>query len=231
MFQAAYPAVLPTELGFQHAANAIAAFEVEAFTTVNSPLDQYLRGDNSGLSDAEKRGAVLFLGKAGCGSCHLGPHLTDQQFHSIGVPQLGPGMTPEEPEDHGHERATGSVGERYQFRTPPLRNVELTAPYMHDGAYTTLEAAVRHYLDTGTALRSYNAAQLRADLQGSQLADPATLDAMAATLDPMVQTPLTLSDAEVGDIVAFLKSLTDPAARNLSGTTPASVPSGLPVGD
>jgi cytochrome c peroxidase len=231
MFQAAYPAVAPPELGFQHAANAIAAFEVEAFTSVNSPLDRYVRGDDGALSEVEKRGALLFFGKAGCGSCHLGPQLTDQQFHSIGVPQVGPGLAPESPEDHGRERVTGGAGERYQFRTPPLRNVELTGPYMHDGAYTTLEAAVRHYLNTATALRAYDASQLREDLRPSHVSDPSTLDAMAATLDALVQAPLALSDAEVDDLVRFLKSLTDPAARDLSGAIPPSVPSGLPVGD
>ena len=231
MFQAAYPAVAPSELGFQHAANAIAAFEVEVFTSVNSPLDRYVRGDEAALTEPEKRGALLFFGEAGCGSCHLGSHLTDQQFHSIGVPQVGPGFAPESPLDHGRERVTGVAGERFQFRTPPLRNVELTGPYMHDGAYTTLEAAVRHYLNTATALRSFDASQLREDLRASHVSDPSTLDAMAATLDSRVQSPLTLSDAEVDEIVAFLKALTDPTARNLTGTIPASVPSGLPVGD
>ena len=82
-----------------------------------------------------------------------------------------------------------------------------------------------------TALRSYDASQLREDLRASHLSDPSTLDAMAATLDVRVRSPLALGDAEVDDVVAFLMSLTDPAARDLSGTIPASVPSGLPVGD
>jgi cytochrome c peroxidase len=231
MFQAAYPTVAPSELGFQHAANAIAAFEVSAFTTLNSPLDRYLHGDNSALGEAEKRGSILFFGRAGCGSCHLGPHLTDQLFHNIGTPQVGPGFAPEDPEDRGRERVTGFASDRYQFRTPPLRNVELTAPYMHDGSYMTLEAAVRHYVNTETALRSYDASQLREDVRASHLSDPSILDAMAARIDVMVRSPLPLNDAEVGDIVAFLKSLTDPASRDLSGTIPASVPSGLPVHD
>ena len=231
MFQAAYPAVPPAELGFQHAANAIAAFEVEAFTSVNSPFDRYVRGDEAALGEPEKRGAILFFGKAGCGSCHLGPQLTDQLFHAIGVPQVGPGMSPDEPQDPGLARVTASQTDRFRFRTPPLRNVELTGPYMHDGAYTTLEAAVRHYLSTNTALRSYDASQLRADLRASHLSDPATLDALAASIDPLVQAPLTLSDGEVADIMLFLRSLTDPAASGLGTTIPASVPSGLPVGD
>jgi cytochrome c peroxidase len=231
MFQAAYPAVAPAELGFQHAANAIAAFEVSAFTALNSPLDRYLHGDDSALGEAEKRGAILFFGRAGCGSCHLGPHLTDQQFHSIGVPQVGPGFAPEDAEDRGRERVTGLASDRYRFRTPPLRNVELTAPYMHDGAYATLKAAVRHYVNTETALRSYDATQLREDLRASHLSDASLITAMAATIDPMVRSPLTLSDAEVADIVAFLKSLTDPTSRDLSPAVPATVPSGLPVHD
>jgi len=231
LFQAAYPAVAPAELGFQHAANAIAAFEVEAFTKVNSPFDQYLRGDETALSEAEKRGALLFLGKAGCGSCHLGPHLSDQKFHSIGVPQVGPGFSPESPEDHGRERVTGAAAERYQFRTPALRNVQLTGPWMHDGSYTTLEAAVRHYLDAPTALRSYDISQLRADLRSSYLSDPASLDEISATIDARVRSPLALSDGEVDDIMAFLKALTDPDAIDMASTIPSSVPSGLPVGE
>jgi cytochrome c peroxidase len=231
MFRAAYPTVAPAELGFQHAANAIAAFETAAFTAVNTPFDRYLQGDDSALSEAEKQGAVLFFGRAGCGSCHLGPHLTDQRFHSIGVPQVGPGFAPNDPEDRGRERVTGGAADRYRFRTPPLRNVEITGPYMHDGAYTTLEAAVRHYLNTGTALRSYDASQLREDVRGSYVSNPSALDAMAATLDIMVQAPLTLNDAEVGNLVSFLKALTDPASRDLSSAVPGAVPSGLPVGD
>lgn len=231
LFQAAYPGVPLTELGFQHAANAIAAFEVEAFTTVNSPFDRYLRGDVTALGEAEKRGAALFFGKAACGSCHLGSHLTDQLFHSIGVPQVGPGFSPEAPEDHGRERVTGDQAERFQFRTPPLRNVDLTGPWMHDGAYTSLEAAVRHYLDTEIALRTYDASQLREDLRSMYLSNPTTLDAISASIDRRVKTPLSLTDAEVADIVVFLRALTDPAATDLVGAIPASVPSGLPVGD
>ncbi|HET9464955.1 MAG TPA: cytochrome c peroxidase [Gemmatimonadales bacterium] len=231
MFEAAYPGVPVAELGFQHAANAIAAFTADAFTTVDSPLDRYLGGDASALGEAEKRGAILFFGNAKCGSCHLGPHLTDQLFHSIAVPQVGPGMTPNEPEDRGRERVTASAADRFQFRTPPLRNVELTGPWMHDGAYTTLEGAVRHYIDVELALRNYSTAQLREDLRATYLSDPTTLDAMAASIDSRVQAPLTLSDAEVADLVSFLRSLTDPAAADLAGTIPAAVPSGLPVDD
>jgi cytochrome c peroxidase len=231
MFEAAYPGVPIADLGFQHAANAIAAFETDAFTTVDSPFDRYLGGDAMALNETQKRGAVLFFGNGKCGACHLGPHLTDHLFHSIGVPQVGPGMGPDEPEDRGRERVTATAVDRFRFRTPPLRNVELTGPWMHDGAYTTLEGAVRHYLDAKLALGSYDASQLREDLRATYLSNPTTLEAMAASIDSRVEAPLALSDGEVADIVSFLRSLTDLAASDLAETIPAGVPSGLPVND
>jgi cytochrome c peroxidase len=231
LFQAAYPGVPTDQLGFQHAANAIAAFETEAFASAGSPFDEYVEGDNGALPSAAKRGANLFFGPAACAQCHRGPELTDQQFHNIGVPQLGPGFGPASPEDYGHGGVTGSVDDRSTFRTPPLRNVELTAPYMHDGAYTTLEAAVRHYLDPSASLTTYDPSVLRPELQGTYLDGPAQLEGILQTLDERVAVPLTLSDADVADLVAFLRSLTDPAASGLGALVPETVPSGLPVSD
>jgi cytochrome c peroxidase len=231
LFRAAYPDVPTNELGFQHAANAIAAFEAEAFASAGSPFDRYVAGDNGALSAPAKRGADLFLGDAGCAQCHRGPELTDQQFHNIGVPQIGPGFGAASPEDHGHGEVTGSIDERSTFRTPPLRNVELTAPYMHDGAYISLEAAVRHYIDPSASLANYDPAVLRPELQGTYLSHPAQLEAILQTLDERVAVPLTLSDTDVADIVEFLRSLTDPAAVDMSALVPETVPSGLPVGE
>ena len=231
LFQAAYPDVPAGQLGFQHAANAIAAFETEAFASAGSPFDAYVQGNNGALSPAAKHGANLFFGSAACAQCHRGPELTDQQFHNIGVPQLGPGFGSASPEDAGHGEITGSVDERSTFRTPPLRNVELTGPYMHDGAYTTLEAAVRHYVDPAASLTNYDPSVLRPELQGTYLDDPAQLERILQTLDERVAVPLTLSDADVADLVAFLRSLTDPAASGLGALVPETVPSGLPVAE
>ena len=231
LFNGAYPAVPTEELGFQHAADAIAAFETAAFSSTGSPFDDYVSGDDGALSPEAKRGALLFFGSAGCAQCHRGPHLTDQQFHNIGVPQLGPGFGPDQPQDLGRAGLSGTDRDRYAFRTPPLRNVALTGPWMHDGAYTTLAAAVRHYLDVREALTAYDDSGLRAELRGTYLDDPAMLDAMARTLDPAVQTTLALSDTQVRDLVAFLGALTDPTASDLRAIAPVSVPSGLPVGD
>lgn len=231
LFQAAYPGTPVEGFGFPHAANALAAFQTEAFTMVSSPFDRYLRGEDAALTEPEKRGAVLFFGAARCGQCHAGPHLTDQLFHSIGTPQVGPGFGPEAPEDQGRSGTTGWSAERYQFRTPPLRNVELTGPWMHDGAYTTLEGAVRHYLDARQALETFDGSALRAELRDAVVDDPAVLGSMTAALDPRVRDTLALDQAQIDDIVAFLRSLTDPAATDLSALVPASVPSGLPVAD
>lgn len=211
-----------------HVANAIAAFEIKAWTRVNTPFDAYLAGNKDALTDQEKRGAILFYGTANCSKCHGGPLFTDQKFHNIAIPQFGPG-TNGPGVDHGRENVTGTPSERYAFRTPPLRNVTLTAPYMHNGAYATLRAAVKHYVNVQQALAGYDATQLPASLQATVRSTPQDVTDILATLDQFVATPLTINDADVDDIVAFLGALTDPAAADLSNEVPASVPSGLPI--
>lgn len=231
MFAAAYPAVASADLGFQHAANAIAAFEIDAWSLAESPWDRYVRGDDTALSDDAKRGALLFFGDAGCGECHNGPLLTDQEYHNIGVPQLGPGKGSSAPLDHGAEAVTGDRADRFAFRTPPLRNVRLTGPWMHNGAFASLEAAVRHTLDPESSLRAYDRSQLPTALRDTVLSDPAVVDEILASLDEDVAVARTLSQAQFDLLVAFLDALTDPAAADLGRDIPESVPSGLPVFD
>jgi cytochrome c peroxidase len=231
LFNDAYPEAATGELGFQHAANAVAAFENATWTLLDSPWDRYVAGDHSALSENAKRGALLFLGKAGCADCHSGNLLTDQQAHDIAVPQVGPGKGAEAPLDYGRGRETGNVSDRYKFRTPPLRNVAITGPWMHDGAYTTLDGAVRHHLDPATSLRNYDVTQLAADMQSTLQSSEATVAAILANLDPLVATPRSLTDAEVNEVLTFLESLTDPAESALGTDIPDSVPSGLPVRD
>ena len=91
LFTAAFPDIRATELGFQHAATAIAAYEADAFAFAATPWDAYLAGDDGALTTAAKRGAISFFGDAGCSLCHSGTLFTDQSFHNVGVPQLGPG--------------------------------------------------------------------------------------------------------------------------------------------
>lgn len=248
MFLAAFPDVPTGQLHFRHAATALAAFITEAYTRANSPFDRYLAGDDAALGLPAKRGALLFFGvqptassntgdeplatAIPCSSCHGGPLLGGQSFANIGVPQIGPGVGPASPLDIGR---AGTVEPslqdfyRFAFRAPPLRNVELTAPYMHNGAYLTLEAVVRHYDDPEEALRTYDASDVEPALRDRVHDDPATIDDILATLDPRLRQPLDLSDQEIDDLVGFLEALTDPGARDLTALTPDRVPSGLPV--
>jgi cytochrome c peroxidase len=227
LFTAAYPDIPLEWLRFQQAANAMAAYEMALFTQADSPWDRFLAGDQEALSAGARQGAFLFYGDAGCSRCHNGSLLTDQEYHNIGVPQIGPGKGGEAPLDFGRGRVSGQDIDRYAFRTPPLRNVAVTGPWMHNGAYTTLEAAVRHHLDPVSALESYDAGQLDPMVRDSVQSIPGLL----TTLDPLVSTPLELTDQEVADLLLFLQALGSPPAEDACALIPDSVPSGLPVDD
>ncbi|HSG17075.1 MAG TPA: cytochrome c peroxidase, partial [Anaerolineae bacterium] len=225
LFADAYPEIAHERLRFQHAANAIAAYEMSVFTHLDSPWDRYLAGEQEALAPEARRGAALFFGEAGCSQCHNGPLLTDQRFHNIGVPQLGPGKGDDEGHDYGRGRETGLTADMYAFRTPPLRNVALTGPWMHNGAYITLEDAVRHHLDPAQAFENYDSAQLDPLLEETYEYQSGVL----LTLDPLLEEPITLTDREVGALMAFLHALTSPSAAAGCELVPESVPSGLPV--
>lgn len=229
LFNAAFPGTPTSALAFRDAATALAAFQIAQLTKTDSPFDRYLRRDNNALSPEAKRGALLFFGEAGCLGCHNGPLLGGRDFSNSGVPQLGPGVGRGAPLDLGRGELPNSQHYVFRFRVPPLRNVELTAPYFHDGIAPTLEAAVRHYNDVPKALRTFDPSTLPPAVQSSYHGDQRTIDTVMSTLDFRLRTPLNLTDTQVAELVAFLKSLTDPAARDLSGIIPASVPSGLPV--
>ncbi len=229
MFAAAFPGRLPNQLRFEHAAEAIAAFEIAALTRTSSPFDRYLARDDGALSAEAKRGALTFFGKAQCASCHSGPLLGGDQFANAGIPQLGPGVGRAAPLDFGFGETRDVAHYRFAFRVAPLRNVALTAPYMHNGAYPTLDAVVRHYNDVPLALQTYDVQQLAPALRATHRGDPATIQAVLATLDFRLRQRLELTDTELGELVVFLESLTDPAARDLGALIPAGVPSGLPV--
>jgi len=242
LFNAAFPGTPTSQLGFQHAATALAAFQMAAVTKTDSPFDRYLAHNDAALSVEAKRGALLFFGSVGsqggpgrlgrlapCASCHNGPFLGGQDFANTGAPQLGPGVGAGAPLDLGRGEVIDNEFYRFAFRVTPLRNVELTAPYFHDGVYPTLEAVVRHYSDIPRALGGFDVSQLAPAVRDQYHGDAATLDSVIARLDFRVRTPLNLTDAEVAELVAFLKSLTDPAARDLGALVPTRVPSGLPV--
>ncbi len=228
-FRGAFPGVPPNLLGFQHAATAIAAFEAEALTRVDTPFDRYLRRNDDAMTSQQKRGALLFFGKAACSTCHNGPLIGAGNFLDVGVPQIGPGGTAEPPLDLGRGELPGNEFYRFAFRVAPLRNVELSAPYFHDGAFPTLDAVVKHYNDVRLSLMGFDPSHLAADVRAQYHGDPGTIAGVLERLDFRLQQPLNLSATERAELVAFLNTLTDPSARDLSGLVPASVPSGLPV--
>jgi cytochrome c peroxidase len=272
LFRAAYPDEVagPGDVSFVRAANALAAFEAVSFRADESPFDRHLRGEEP-LEDDARRGLELFYGKANCASCHGGKFQTDHDFHAIAMPQIGPGKSDgwdaeywretglkAFPEDYGRGRVTTREEDRYAFRTPSLRNVELTGPWGHSGTYATLADVVRHHLDPLLSLESYRLADdllppldtvLELTASNSKLGPERLSQKRTASFlarDTWVQSSATLrgeiaaanelqrvelTDAEVGDLLAFLASLTDPDSRDLSSLVPARVPSGLPVED
>jgi cytochrome c peroxidase len=225
----------PEDITFVHAANAIAAYEATAWRADNSPFDRYLRGDKQAMSLSARKGMQVFYRAANCGSCHSGTFLTDQQFHCIGMPQVGPGKGDgfDGHEDFGRERVTGDPADRYRFRTPTLRNVALTGPWGHAGAYGSLEAVVRHKLDVMTALASYDPSQVelpsRPDLDAQDylvINDVLRMKEIGAASElPVVD----LSEVQIRHLIDFLNALTDPSSIDLRADCPDRVPSGRPL--
>lgn len=119
-------------------ANSIVAFE-RTILSGNAPFDRARLGEKDALTEAGARGMKVFFNAAHCSACHSGPNFTDGSFHNIGI-----GSNAETP-DQGREKVTGRLGDRSSFKTPTLREIARTAPYMHDGSMKTLEQVVEHY--------------------------------------------------------------------------------------
>lgn len=231
MFAAAFPEVAPEDIDIVHLSNAMGAFMTEAYTALDSPFDRFLAGDDDALSDRQKRGAQLFYGAANCSNCHSGGLQTDFDFYNIAVPQVGGGKGDEAPFDFGLGRETGLETDRFRFRTPSLRNVELSGPWLHNGAFDDLEEVVRHHLDPATSLEQYSEDNLEPEVRGHFLDDADTFAALLDNIAPELAPSQALGNEDIADIMAFLSSLTDPASLNLLHLVPHSVPSGLPVAD
>ncbi len=179
-----FGAVFGRQVNRDDIAKSLAAFQ-RTLITKSSPLDRYLAGDEDALSPAAKRGMESFIGEADCIRCHHGPLLSDEMFYRL---RTTPG-------DMGLENSTGQKSDRYKFRTPPLRNVAQTGPYMHDGSLQTLWDVVTFYYRE--------------------------VPAMAAAGLPLDVQPLTgQSFSEIDDMVAFLQALSGQAPR----VVPPSLP-------
>jgi len=138
-----FNAVFGSDATPQNIAQAIAAFE-RTLVASNSPFQRYVRGDTKALSAAAVRGFELFRTKALCATCHTQPLLTDNRFHNISVPQVGPLG-----EDAGLSAITKGAADAGKFKTPSLYNCASLSFFMHDGAYSTLAEVVRHYNQGG----------------------------------------------------------------------------------
>ncbi|MBT5151021.1 MAG: cytochrome-c peroxidase [Flavobacteriales bacterium] len=150
---------------------ALANFE-RTLIDFDAPFDQFIQGDATALSDDAIKGGKLFYGKAACVQCHSGVLLTDFGFANNGTAIL-------DSSDYGRELLTNESGDRYLFKIPSLRKVQITAPYMHDGSVSTLSDVVEQY-NTGGANHSYTDSRIE---------------------------PLGLSGSEKAQLVAFLEAL------------------------
>jgi cytochrome c peroxidase len=220
------------DIKFTDISNAVAAFMEFEWRSDTSPFDDFLKGKQN-LNISQEKGMELFYGKANCSSCHAGALFTDHQFHATGQPQVGPGKAARfqsHSRDLGRFRVTGNIKDKYAFRTPSLRNVELTGPWGHAGAYSKLEAFINAHLNPQLALYNYdksNVTLTKYDANDWKIMDNAT--EVKAIADSITIKPIIVSDGEVMDILAFLGTLTDTKSQKGRLGIPETVPSGLKI--
>jgi len=200
-YRQSFKKVFNSDVTMENLAKAIAAFE-RTIVSKPGPLDRYLQGDKSALTQAQVRGMAIFSGKANCIACHYGPLLSDGEFHAIGVPEIAALKTESDriatrhffaadhkypnprgvSYDYGRELITQSATDRGKFVTPSLRELVHTAPYMHNGAFETLDDVIDFFEKGG------------GDLPGK---------------DPLLK-PFKLTAEERDDLIAFLEALSSP---------------------
>lgn len=212
---------------------AIAAFE-RRFIFTDSPWDDYIAGYRNALTDSQKRGALLFFGQlnpdVNCSTCHSGNLFTDLNYYNLLVPQIGMGKGNGEDgrDDWGRANVTFDYRDQFKFRTPTLRNVSLTAPYFHTGAYNTLEDVIWHHANIWQSAENYDPAAHLPPAYYSSV-QPFNMERQGHSAAKYLANGLALSKQDVSDLVSFLNALTDPHAADLSEFVPESVPSGLPL--
>ena len=175
-YQRLFQDAFDSEPTLEGVGQAIASFE-RTLLSGSTPFDRYeWNGEKKALNESAIRGLALFRGKARCSTCHIGTNFTDEKFHNIGA---GEGESQEDP---GLAQVTKNSTDFGKFKTPTLRNITLTAPYMHDGSLTTLEEVIAFYDQGGRS-------------------NP--------NLDEEIKR-LELTDQEKADLLEFLKKLTGP---------------------
>ena len=250
-FRAAFPELGPNDpITFAMFGQAVAEFEF-ALTFMNAPIDRFARGENAAMSPAQKRGALLFFGKASCVQCHAvaggsNEVFSDFKMHVAGIPQIAPkfgaglGDVPfrnargefseDGNQDFGLFDITEENGDIYKFRTSPLRNLAVQPAFFHNGAFTSLSEALRHHLDAMELGPQYD--PVRAGVAADLTHNTGPISPVLRRLDPALSKLPALSEQEFSDLLAFLREgLLDPRARPdyLRRFIPASVPSQLPL--
>ncbi|WP_371156816.1 cytochrome-c peroxidase [Jannaschia sp. 2305UL9-9] len=225
----------PEDVEIGHIAIALADFMNSEWRSFDSPYDLWQAGQGT-LTPAQDRGRALFFGRGNCASCHGGPLFTDHGFHALALPPFGPGRTRRFdpiPRDVGRMAETDDLEDAYRFRTPSLRNVTLTGPWGHNGAYPTLSGIIRHHADPVAALDSWTPDLARlpaADWLGSiDFVIQSDTREMARVRQAVDIRPVALSDGDVADLVAFLQALEGGESRYGRLGVPDAVPSGLEV--
>ncbi len=234
-YRAGFDAVLGegAPITFADIGNVLADFIRFEWRADMSPFDAYMLGQGD-LPAPASRGMELFYNKANCSQCHSGWFQTDHDFHALAVPQIGPGKAARfetHNRDEGRIRVTGKSQDAFAFRTPSLRNVSLTAPYGHSGAFTTLEGVVQHHMSPEQSLNGYDTTEaILPNLDGAEDWNiQQNAQERAALIAAVDVPPISLTPDEVADIVAFLRALTDEDAAAGRLGVPESVPSGLRV--
>jgi cytochrome c peroxidase len=193
------------KISMARVAQAIATFE-RAIVSRRSDFDRFLKGEHDAMSDAAVRGLHLFRTDARCANCHMGPTLSDEQFHD-----LGPSYYGREFQDLGRYEVTKDPKDVGKFKTPSRRNVTRSAPYMHNGLF-----------DLMGVLRAYNAGMATLQRKPEQANDP-----LFPTKSPHLR-PLGLNANDLSDLRAFLESLEETRLRirppELPGLSPAMAP-------
>ena len=208
----------------QNISAAIAEYE-RSQIFINNPWRKYLQGDDEAISTRAKKGALLFFTSkenkgANCSNCHSGDFFTDESFHNTAMPQIGvgKGVGLTKTNDYGCGDITKKRADKFRFRTPTLLNIEVTGPWGHSGAYTSLEAVTRHMLSPLKSISSFNSAQIKqkniklGDMQKN------TNEAIEAGVE--IDAINSLSKIDIENIVIFLKTLTDPCVKSRTCLSP-----------
>lgn len=212
LFQDAYPSVAIGDIHVGHLGKALGEFMLSEFRADQTPFDEFLSGNNNALSAAQKRGLRVFLGRGRCIQCHSGSMLTSNNFEGVGVPQIG--TAPFE-DDEGRFDVTGRQDDLYRFKVPGLRNIALTAPYMHDGVFQNLREVVDHYNNIEQSLDRYRLPTSYQRFYESDLTldtnDTRNQRRLNQVSDDRLRRGLRLSEQERNDLLDFLQNaLTDP---------------------